>query len=96
MSKRKSRGSRETSKLLEQMGIDADDEAPAEPQVLPEANVLPTTSFTANTAATPSPTASASAGPSPAKPRPRAALWALIIALLAAAGGAAAFFVLHR
>jgi len=79
MSKRKSRGSRETSKLLEQMGL-ADDEAPAESQVLPEAPVLATANITSNSVAS----------PRPAKPRSRLGLWALVIALVAVAGGVAA------
>ena len=86
MSKRKSRGSRETSKLLEQMGLADDDEAPAEPQVLPEAAVLPKTSITSNSVASPSRT----------KPPSRAALWALVIALVAVAGGVAALYFVFR
>ena len=85
MSKRKSRGSRETSRLLEQMGL-ADDEAPAEPQILPEVAVLPKTSITSNSVAS----------PSPAKPRSRAALWALVIALAVVAGGVAALLIVFR
>ena len=83
MSKRKSRGSRETSKLLEQMGLADDDEAPAVPQVLPEARAQPKPHIAANV----------TASPRPAKPRSRAVLWALVILLAVVGGATAAAFI---
>jgi hypothetical protein len=87
MSKRKSRGSRETSKLLEQMGISDEDEAPVEPQVLPGAQVLPETRVLPEAHVA----ASTPVSPRPAKRGSRAVLWALIIAVVAVAGGVAAW-----
>lgn len=83
----KGRGSREKSKLLEQMGISADDEAPAEPQVLPDSPVLPAAAVLPEARIAPS----SSVSPRPAKRGSRAVLWALIIAVVAMAGGVAAW-----
>lgn len=84
MSKRKSRGSRETSKLLEQMGLADDNEAPpSPPHVVPETRVL----------AEPPVSSKLPDSPLPAKRRSRGTLWALIIAVVLVAGALAAWYV---